>query len=169
MPSVASMYELSSSVMTDFGMFRSLVAKSPPQERATEAINTLTAAMQLVRGTPFQDAKGYEWAFAEGFITDMQAAIADAAHKLAALLIESEDAEQATWAARQGLLISSVDESLYRDLMLAAAQQGQLSTVKALMNELCSALDVEPDDGLQAKTTRLYKQVLEGRVRTTRS
>ena len=115
----------------------------------------------MVRGQPFDVGRGYEWSFAEGFVTRAALAIAEAAHRLAQLALDAGDHAQAEWAATQGLLASPGDESLYRDRMLAAHHAGNTAAIKQIMSELCEVVEAnEPYDQLHPETVTLFRSLL---------
>ncbi len=91
-------YRLTENVTTDLARFeaRAAFAKNAPTEQAREA---LADALEMVRGQPFDVGRGYEWAFAEGYVTRAALAVAEAAHHLARLALEEGDESQAEWAA----------------------------------------------------------------------
>src|SRR5207253_7740378 len=131
---------------------------------AAEAIPTLRAALELVRGRPFDVAsRGYEWVHVEGFLTTMQNEVAGAAHQLARLCLEAGDAEGARWATRQGLRASPGNEQLFRDEMEAADVAGNPAGIEALMKELAHIVEEDsPLEGLHPETVALYNQLTSG-------
>jgi DNA-binding SARP family transcriptional activator len=152
-------YRLGPLVTTDLARFDARVAHArlclPPA-----AIDTLRAAMDLVRGKPFEGARGYEWAFSEGLIANIEATIADAAHQLAQLYLDTGHAQEATWAATRGLVAAPGDEILYRDRMLACDLAGNPGGVESVMDELCTVVEsLEPYDELHPETLELYERI----------
>src|SRR5207253_4296857 len=131
---------------------------------AAEAIPTLRAALELVRGRPFDVAsRGYEWVHVEGFLTTMQNEVAGAAHQLARLCLEAGDAEGARWATRQGLRASRGNEQLFRDEMYAADLDGNRAGVEALLNELTHIVEEDaPLDSLHPETVAVFNQLTSG-------
>ena len=78
LPNGERVYRLGTSVGTDYDLFAEGVrrAKSEP---AGQAIRTLRAALELVRGRPFESAsRGYEWTHVEGLTVCLENEIADA-------------------------------------------------------------------------------------------
>jgi DNA-binding SARP family transcriptional activator len=125
------------------------------------ALPLLRDALELVRGRPLEHVgKGYEWAFAEGLVYEMEATVADAAHRLAELCLDAGDAEGAHWAVRQGLRASPGNEQLYRDQMRAANAAGNPAGVEAAWEELGRmAEEEEPYDGLDPATVATYREL----------
>jgi DNA-binding SARP family transcriptional activator len=102
-----------------------------------EARRLLWDALKLVRGRPLDgDGRGYGWAYSEGLVYEMEATVADAAHRLAELCLDAGDAEGAHWAVRQGLRASPGNEQLYRDQMRAVAATDDMAGVDAAWEEL---------------------------------
>jgi hypothetical protein len=153
-------------VTTDFAVLERhlATARKAAPDAATRLLRT---ALELVRGLPFADVQGYEWAYAEGLVARMETVVAEAAHHLAALALEARDAELAQWAACQGLRGCQGDEVLYRDRMLACDQAGNPAAVEAVMDELIAAVEaVEPYDTLHPETLALYERLSHRRRRT---
>jgi hypothetical protein len=123
-------------------------------------METLRSALDLVRGKPFDGTRGFEWAFSEGIIANIEATVADAAHRLAQLYLEVGDPGGATWAAMQGLVAAPGDEILYRDRMLACDLAGNPAGVETVMDELCEVVEaLEPYDELHPETLALYERI----------
>ena len=75
-------YRLSERVTTDLTRFEARAAFAK-EASAAQARAALADALEMVRGQPFDVGRGYEWTFAEGFVTRAALAIAEAAHHLA--------------------------------------------------------------------------------------
>lgn len=153
------LYRLSPAVTTDLARLEARLAHAQlcPPELATE---TLRSALELVRGLPFEGARGYEWAYSEHLVAHAEAAISDVANRLADLYLEAGDHRAATWAALQGLKGCPVDEGLYRTRMRACHQAGNLAGAETAFQELCEAVDaLEPYDCLQRETLELRRAV----------
>jgi hypothetical protein len=113
-----------------------------------------------VRGTPFEDSRGYEWAFSESIVAAAEAAIADASHRLAELCLAAGAHASANWAANRGLKACPGDEALYRDRMRACHLGGNPRGVEAAFEELCEFVDtLEPYDALQPETLATYQEL----------
>ena len=112
-----------------------------PNLEPSEAVKELRAALELVRGQPFADTRGYEWAYSEGLVANIEVTVADAAHQLSALYLDVGDSAGATWAAERGLKAAPGDEILYRDRMLACDLAGNPAGVEAVMKELCEVVE----------------------------
>jgi DNA-binding SARP family transcriptional activator len=161
------MYRLEPLVTTDLTRFEARVAHARRCAPAA-AIETLRSALDLVRGKPFERARGYEWAFSEALIANVEATIADAAHQLAQLYLGAGDSQNAIWAALRGLVAAPGDEVLYRDRMLACDLAGNPAGVETVMDELCEVVEaLEPYDELHPETLTLYERISH-RKRTTR-
>ena len=124
-------------------------------------VSPTTVARWGRSGRPFETVgHGYEWAHVEGLVTSMEAEVADAAHALAQLCLDAEDAEAARWAAQRGLRASQGNEQLYRDQMFAADLAGNLAGVEKIMDELSRMVeDDDPLGGLHPETVAVYKQL----------
>lgn len=154
-----NVYRLGPRVTTDLARFEARVAHaklSPP----SDATVALREALELVRGQPFEGARGFEWAYSEGLVAATEATVADAAHALAQLYLDARDPAGAGWAANQGLKASPGDEILYRDRMLACDLAGNPAGVESVMDELCEVVEaLEPYDALHPDTLTLYERI----------
>jgi len=161
------LYRLSPLISLDWTRFQTLTQLASQDD--SRAIPALRQALDLVRGIPLEGTSpgDYEWAFAHR--TEMESAIGDAAERLARRYLDQHDHASATWAARRGLLASPYDERLYRQLMRAAYQTGNLTAVDAIMRELLHVLDAEgePVDELHPETVELYKKLRGTRLLRT--
>ena len=105
----------------------------------------LEQALSLVRG-PFLDGREpgrYTWLANDGLEYEVEARVADAAHRLCQLRLADADPDGAMDAARAGLRLAFDDELLWRDLLTAAHATGQEHLLRAVVDELCAraALD----------------------------
>jgi DNA-binding SARP family transcriptional activator/nucleoid-associated protein YgaU len=156
-------YELSSRVVTDYGLFCELVAQADEIEQAEVAAGLLTEALGLVKGEPFTGVgRSYAWVGPHrGMIV---AQVVDAAEEVAEVRLAMGDWRAAEWAARQGLLAFPSDERMYRLLMRAASAAGNLPGVQRVFRELCDViadpdLGVEPEDTLHPETVELLEEL----------
>jgi hypothetical protein len=161
-------YKLGNAVTTDLTRLEARVEYARTCARSV-AIETLRSALELVRGKPFESGRGYEWAFSEGLVANIEMTIADASHQLAQLYLDAGDSRGATWAAMQGLMAAPGDEILYRDRMLACDLAGNPAGVETVMDELCEVIEaLEPYDQLHPETLELYERISH-RKRTLRA
>ena len=152
-------YQLGPLVTTDLARFEARVAHAS-RCAPSVAIETLRSALELVRGKPFEGARGYEWAFSESLIANIEAKIADAAHQLATLYLDAGNPQEAIDAAMRGLVAAPADEILYRDRMLACDLAGNPAGVESVMDELCEVVEaLEPYDELHPETLALYERI----------
>jgi DNA-binding SARP family transcriptional activator len=119
------------------------------------------AAMELVRGRPFDGLRASDWPILEGLSAAIEASVVDVATRLASRCIAARDPAGAEWAARRGLLVSPYDERLYRMLLRAADLAGNPAGVEAVMSELLHLVadGVEPFDSIHPETTDLYRSL----------
>lgn len=139
------LYKLGEAVGVDAVVFEELVRCSTSTD-ADETRELLTEAQELVRGAPFAEtSRGYQWAYNEGIVGQLESMIADAAEALAEMCFVADDFDRGHWAARQGLLACPGWEPLYRLRMIAFDRQGNPAGVRSVMNELADVLEtVEP-------------------------
>jgi len=133
-------YRLSPAVTTDWHRFRTL---SGPAADAT----ALREALTLVRGRPFAGvpAGTFAWVYAELLVSDMEAAIAGAARRLADGAVATGDLDTAAWATRQGLVGVPADLGLWQLHLTVAGRQGP-SFVERARRDADAALGADAGD-----------------------
>jgi DNA-binding SARP family transcriptional activator len=157
-------YRLGARATSDYARFTARVEHAR-QARTEEAIADLRSALDLVRGQPFAEVHGFEWAWSEGYVSSIETAVANAAHDLAQRYLELGDPDGAIWAAMRGLIAAPADEILYRDRMLACDLAGNPAGVETVMRELQHAVEaVEPWDGIHPETIAVYDRLTRGRT-----
>lgn len=133
------------------------------------AIAALEAALQLVRGVPFEgifreddEAKPYQWVFVEGVFYRIESDVRDAAHRLATLHLDAGDAKSAERAVRRGrLACGRSDIALAHDLMRAGGMGRSPGVVEEAMRDLADLVEAdEPYDRVDPETVALYREQL---------
>ncbi len=149
---------LAKTVGTDWDRFVSLADSGHP--------DNWRAALQLVRGRPFEGLRSSDWPILEGIGPAIEAAVVDLSGRLAGACLGVGDPRGAEWAARKGLLTSPYDERLYRMLLRAADAAGNPAGVESVMAELISLVadDVEPLDSVHPSTMDLYRSLTRRRA-----
>ncbi|MBW3643559.1 MAG: bacterial transcriptional activator domain-containing protein, partial [Actinobacteria bacterium] len=148
-------------VRRDWSEFRALVALSQRQPRH-EAMQSLRAALERVRGAPFSYVPEgtHDWAASERIAANIEIAVGDAAHRLCRWALEQGDDELAMWATHQGLLASPGHEALYRDRMEAAAASGDPTRLRKVLSDAQQAVrSIDPLDDLSQETVALYEHL----------
>jgi hypothetical protein len=134
-------------VRVDWGMFRALIARAAEAGNAPESdgaakveMDALSAALDLVRGPLLDghDPARYVWLGTDPVAYEVQALVADAAHRLSALRYSAGDSEGAMAAARAGLRLADGDQQLWRDLLIAAYATGSEPVLRGAVNEVCT-------------------------------
>jgi len=150
-----------SEVTTDWARFRELAAP-------TASLDSWRAALELVRGRPFEDLSSNLWTAIECTAVTIEQAIIECALRVGHRLLELDDPNGATAAAHCGLRASPWDEPLHRLLMLAADATGNRAGVEATLRHLALVLEVEGDPlrHVHPETAELYSRLL-GRPRRT--
>jgi len=152
-------YLLGPRATTDLARFVGLVERAT-RAGSDDARTLLADAMRMIRGQILEGARGFEWAFASGIVTEAEATVSDAAHRLAQLALADGDGELATWAAMQGLKAVPGSEPLYRDRMEAAHLAGDPSAVDRIVEELCRYLEtLDPFEDLHPATVELWNRL----------
>jgi hypothetical protein len=160
-------FRLGSGVRVDWQVFRALVAHADqavasggPDEAAY-----LGRALQLIGGQLLdsRDPGRYAWLATDDLEYEVNAQVADAAHRLSGLRLAADDPRGAMEAARAGLRLAFNDELLWRDLLLAAHATGQEQVVRAVIDEVCArtALD-EVLPRMAPETESLIDEILPG-------
>jgi hypothetical protein len=150
-----------------------LLADNANHQSPADAILTLSNALDIVRGVPFdglrhgQIRNAFAWAHAEGLVDKIDAVIVDVAHRLAELCLDADDAPGALWAVNQGLLASPLNELLYCDRMLAHYAAGDRNGVIATMHDLERAVAGAHNGAPVTQETRaLYSLLLRDTAST---
>ena len=153
LPKSQGRLRLRPTVGTDWARFVRLAEDEDP--------DVWVAALDLVRGRPFDGLRASDWTILEGIAPAIEASVVDVAGRCSAAALERGDARRSSWAARQGLKVSPYDERLYRMLMRAADLAGNVAGVEAVMAELLTLVadDVEPCDSVHPATVALYRQL----------
>ena len=152
---------LGPSVGTDWDRFLALSEREDPAE--------WRAALELVRGRPFDGLRSTDWAILDGTAPSMESAIVDLSGRLAGACLRAGDPRGAEWSARRGLLVSPYDERLYRMLLRAADAAGNPGGVESVMTELVRVVadEIEPVESVHPSTLALYRSLSRRRVPTT--
>jgi len=145
-------------VTTDWERF-SVLAEAHRDHRSWHA------ALELVRGKPFDDLQEGQWTVFEGFYGEIETAIVDCGLRYGEDRLAAGDPGAATWAAQHALRASPYDERLHRLLMRAADAAGNRAGVDAIYRNLLIIIDIEGDGvcTVHPDTAALYEQ-LSGRV-----
>lgn len=141
---------------TDVGAFESIITEAGALA-AEDAIKRLTVALDLYRG-PFCDDCYYSWL---GPLRDRYRNLfIKSSARLANLLVEYGEADDAIGVLDRGIEIDPVNEDLYRRAM---ALEGRIGRTKAVLKRynkleaiLQDELDVDPDE----ETAGLVRQIM---------
>jgi len=139
-------------VGTDWHDFRQLLGEAETAD-GPASVELRFRALELVRGEPFADvpAGRYEWAVAELLVTDMVAAIVEAAGRLSAELLAAGDVEGAERAARLGLRASPSELALWEAVAHAVLARGDADAEARLWRDLTVLLG--PADVTRLRST----------------
>jgi DNA-binding SARP family transcriptional activator len=151
---------LAPTVLIDWNLFTRLVRRA--DHRHNDGVSDLTAALNLIHGRPFENLPTgrYGW-LAENLLEQhIPTAIVDAAHRLAAMHLDRDDITRAQQVAQMALNIDPYDERTWRDLMCAAAAQGNLLGVAKLRDQLVQLLGEDDEDELAPETLKLLSTLL---------
>jgi hypothetical protein len=150
---------LATSVVTDIAELESALHATRDQTDQS-SVETLRAALTRVRGRPFEERSGYEWAFAEFHVAHAERIVTEVAQRLAALALAAGEWETALWAAERGLLAVPASELLAQDRMRAFAAGGDLRGVQAALRDLLASVDSDdPVAALHPDTIELYERL----------
>ncbi|MFG2405366.1 BTAD domain-containing putative transcriptional regulator [Streptomyces brevispora] len=149
-------YRFDEATGTDWHRFQALARRG--RLKGTDGIEDLSAALQLVRGRPFDAVPPRRYAWAEYLRQDMIAAVVDTAALLAELLLASGEHVSAREAADKGLLVGPAAERLHRLAIRAANLAGDDEAVERYatsIDQLTDRLGTE----MQPETAELLDQV----------
>ncbi len=146
-----------SDVSSDWARFKQLSHRD-------RDVSSWHAALQLVRGRPFEDLPSTLWTAVECTAAEIEHAVTDCALRCGEALLDGGDYEGAAAAAYQGLRAVPWDERLHRLLMLTADATGNRAGVDATLRHLALALEVDGDplQHVHRDTASLY-ELLAGR------
>ena len=130
----------------------------------TQRLDSLQAALELVRGAPLADAAPGQWHWAEELRTDMISCVRDIGVELADRALLAGDVERARWAAARALLVAPGDELLLAARIRTEHQAGNAAETERLTLQLAAhartlGVDLDPE------TVALLQRVMEGQVR----
>lgn len=147
-------------VLLDWDLFHRLARRGLATGEA--GADDLAVALRLVRGKPFENVPAIRYAWvAETFLEqDIATQVVDVAHTLAQHQIRTGDPDAARETARTGQLVDQYDERLWRDLLLAEHQLGNINAVRLLVTNLSTVLEADIDDDLQEETNDLIHRLL---------
>ena len=122
----------------------------------------LARALGLVKG-PFLDGRPrgrYAWLATDGLEYDVEARVADAAHRLCELRLAAGDPGGAMEAVRAGLLLAEWDELLWQDLIVAAHAAGSEEELREVVGEVFQQATADGGPGLAPQTEALIDELL---------
>lgn len=138
---VVSEYRLRG-VPTDWHVVLELIG----DDIAAAPTENLLAALDMVRGRPFEDAKATRYVWAENLAQEIMATIVDVAHEVAARALANGDAATARRAAEAGRRVDPADERVWRDSIRAEVAAGRRHDANRLVQQLRTQLDgLDPD------------------------
>ncbi len=150
----SGIYVLHADARLDWTAFSALAARGRADANAAD----LHAALAMVRGQPFADC--YHWWIDVSLVETIRAEIVDTAELLANLELTTGDPRAAACAARAGLAAEAASEQLWRALMCAEHDSGNLDGVTAAWNGCLDAIsEIAPGADPHPDTERLYRQL----------
>lgn len=150
----SGIYVLHADARLDWTAFSALATRG----RAAASAADLHAALAMVRGQPLADC--YHWWIDISLIETIRAEIVDTAELLANLELTAGDPQAAARAARAGLAAEAASEQLWRALMCAEHDSGNLDGVTAAWNGCLDAIsEIAPGADPHPDTERLYRQL----------
>jgi DNA-binding SARP family transcriptional activator len=150
-------YVLHETVSLDWAQFHDLASHGMDTSNRDE----LAAAMALVHGEPFTGC--FAWWLEPPLVETVRAEIVDAAEMLAGLELTAGDHAAAARAARAGLSADHAAEQLWRALMRAENDGGNLAGVRQAWTQCLDAIaEIAPDGDPHPDTARLYRELTGG-------
>lgn len=142
---------------TDVSAFLSLIDRADRAGDPKESMNLLSQAVGLYRG-PFCDDCYFDWL--EPIRDRFRTMVVRASAKLANLLMEFGDADQAVCALDEAIKIDPVNEDLYQRAMAIEGRLGRREAVMQRFNVLEAVLQDELDVDPSEQTAALLRSVL---------
>jgi LysM domain len=166
-------YQLHAGVLFDWQLFTRLRDRAARRGGAGAAAD-LHAALRLVRGVPFDDAKDstghrqtYTWLPESPIGTGrIVPAITDVAHRLAQHHLAHGDTAAVRWAVNQAWLADPYrgTDELWLDLMRAEKADQHGAVLHNLLDELLKARDVDVPEELPHPTYQALRELLPDRA-----
>ncbi|HEX6469071.1 MAG TPA: hypothetical protein VF069_08240 [Streptosporangiaceae bacterium] len=153
--------KLGSEVRVDWQVFRWLVWRSGAEPASETAY--MSYALDLIRGPLLADRpRGrYGWLADDPLEYESAAQVADVAHRLVLLRLDEGDPKAAVTAARAGLRFNPSDEAMWRDLLRATHATGDLTQLRAVVDELRDGIERDPAaDQMQPETEALIEELM---------
>jgi hypothetical protein len=148
-------------VLSDEDLFRRLRLRA--QARGAHGIDDLIAALELVRGRPFDQLRkrGYGWLSETPLDHQLTAAIVDVAHLVATHSLTAGDTEKAKWAAEKAILAAPAEDKPKLDLAAALTASGEQSRADNYLDD--EIVNRSDDRGAPPDLTRRTRTVLDRR------
>jgi hypothetical protein len=153
--------KLGSEVRVDWQVFRWLVWRSGAEPASETAY--MSYALDLIRGPLLADRpRGrYGWLADDPLEYESAAQVADVAHRLVLLRLDEGDPKAAVAAARAGLRFNPSDEAMWRDLLRATHATGDVTQLRAVVDELRDGIERDPAaDQMQPETEALIEELM---------
>lgn len=106
-------------------------------------LDPLLSSLRSIEGGLLQGARGYEWAYAEGFVGFAERIVGEACHLITERATNEHEYSFANEAIEYGMRVLPGSELLYQDRMRLAHARGDQSAVERTFRELVDALDAE--------------------------
>ncbi|WP_028649051.1 BTAD domain-containing putative transcriptional regulator [Nocardiopsis sp. CNT312] len=133
-------YALAPSVGCDWDLFQKLAGLGLAED-SQRATTLLEEALELVRGEPFTGVGLDRYGWAEPLKPEMNAAMVDVAHTIAARHLRDGFLEAARTALLKALEVDPACELLYRDLFRVEYKAGHPEAISRALQRLHIALD----------------------------
>lgn len=149
-------YRLHELVRTDWDVWKELIG----EDLSKTSTENLIAALRLVQGQPFSGVREKYYRWAEVLRTEIIQAIGDAAHELVTRSLRTSRIADARLAATVGRQIDPVNETLWRDAMLAESLAGDKDGFERIVSQHEDELD-SFEDGYEPEpeTVELIDQI----------
>lgn len=149
-------YRLHELVRTDWDVWKELIG----DDLSKTSTENLIAALRLVQGQPFSGVREKYYRWAEVLRTEIIQAIGDAAHELVTRSLRTSRISDARLAATVGRQIDPVNETLWRDAMLAESLAGDKDGFERIVSQHEDELD-SFEDGYEPEpeTVELIDQI----------
>jgi len=152
-----------SGVRFDWDLFKALV--NAHEEHSADQVAVLSQALGLVRGEPWSElpARSYGWLAYDTVDDDARVAVVLAARRLAAVNAERGDGRGARDAILRGLQVAPAAEDLWQDALRLAAKLGSRGDVRAVADEMYTAIETRGSPaGTAPETDALVEELIPG-------
>ena len=159
----AGRYAVAEGVTTDALRLGAMVGAAKLADDDQQTIELLRGALDLIEDVPLIDVRaGFDWWESDGFASDVERAVVDAASQLVPLALAAGNVQLAEWAIGRGRRIAPWSELLFELAIDAAAATGDRARAARIYGA-CQRMieELTPGATPSEATERAYRRAME--------